>query len=338
LLCTSPQQHFPLSRRVPQPTRPKMSSSDTEKKSLEHIEERELEGGKPVRHGANGQMDEGAKVLDEAGGTVEYSAEDSKRVLRKIDLWVCVPMCIVYCVQQMDKSSVSYAAVFGLQADTGLHGTQYSWLTSVVYIAQLCFQPLSSYALIVFPVKYWVMFNYISWSIVTIATAAAHNFTGLIISRLLLGIFEATILPSFVLITQMWWTRREQSYRTIAYQIANSMAGEHLGFSLSQFTDTSALSAFINILAIFGENTFIFALAASVSYFHRPLDVVRYWARHLWYQTVPRHFVRSPFLAKRLPFDLHWMICVASSSVAFRWPLYQWSGGSFRTAPQRPSS
>ena len=27
-----------------------------------------------------------------------------------------------------------------------------------------------------------------------------------------------------MLITQMWWTRREQSYRTIAYQIANSFA------------------------------------------------------------------------------------------------------------------
>lgn len=54
--------------------------------------------------------------------------------------------------------------------------------------------------------------------------AAAKNFTGLLICRILLGCFEATILPSFVLITQMWWTRREQSYRTIAYQISLSVA------------------------------------------------------------------------------------------------------------------
>jgi hypothetical protein len=69
------------------------------------------------------------------------------------------------------------------------------------------------------------MFNFISWSIITIATAAAHNFTGLVICRLLLGAFEATILPSFVrsdgrcssvgevaddqvFITQMWYSRR----------------------------------------------------------------------------------------------------------------------------------
>lgn len=121
---------------------------------------------------------------------------------------------------QLDKSSVSYSAVFDLQKETNLHGTQFSWLSSIVYVAQLVCQPLSSYALIVFPVKYWVMFNMISWSIVTACTSAAKNFSGLLTARLFLGIFEATILPSFVLITQMWWIRREQSYRTIAYQVS----------------------------------------------------------------------------------------------------------------------
>ena len=56
-----------------------------------------------------------------------------------------------------NQSAVSYAAVFDLQEETGLVGVEYSMLTSVVYMAQLVCQPLSSYALIVFPVKYWVM-------------------------------------------------------------------------------------------------------------------------------------------------------------------------------------
>jgi hypothetical protein len=43
----------------------------------------------------------------------------------------------------------------------------------------------------------------ISWSIVTACTAAARNFTGLVICRILLGAFEATILPSFVLISAL---------------------------------------------------------------------------------------------------------------------------------------
>lgn len=67
----------------------------------------------------------------------------------------------------------------------------------------------------------WVIFNFSGWTIATLCTAAAHNFVGLLVARLFLGIFEATILPSFILITQMWWTRREQAYRTTAYQVAN---------------------------------------------------------------------------------------------------------------------
>nr|XP_019013873.1 allantoate transporter [Kwoniella pini CBS 10737]OCF52654.1 allantoate transporter [Kwoniella pini CBS 10737] len=201
-----------------------------DKGSAEHIEQpiidetTELEAGQRQKHNANKQLDEAADILRDHGGHVEYTVDDSKRILRKIDIFVCIPMCIVYLVQQLDKGTVAQAAVFDLKESTGLVGAQYSWLTSVVYLAQLCCQPLSSYALVVFPVKYWVLFNYAAWSIVTICTAAATNFTGLIIARVLLGAFEATILPSFVLITQMWWTRREQSYRTIAYQIANSAA------------------------------------------------------------------------------------------------------------------
>jgi hypothetical protein len=54
----------------------------------------------------NNQMDEAARILAEAGHR-EYTPEEKKRVLRRIDLFVCLPMCLVYFLQQLDKSSVS---------------------------------------------------------------------------------------------------------------------------------------------------------------------------------------------------------------------------------------
>ena len=131
-----------------------------------------------------------------------------------------------------------------MQEEVNLVGSEYSWLTSVVYCAQLVCQPLSAYALIVFPVKYWVIFNMAAWSIVTMCTTAGHNFVTLLICRMLLGAFEATILPAFILITQMWWLRREQSYRTIAYQIANSFAaifGPLLSYGIGKATENSSV-------------------------------------------------------------------------------------------------
>lgn len=37
-------------------------------------------------------------------------------------------------LQSIDKSTLGYAAVFNLQTDTGLVGTQYSWLASLFYV------------------------------------------------------------------------------------------------------------------------------------------------------------------------------------------------------------
>jgi hypothetical protein len=105
---------------------------DDKKIGADHVEFRDQDvetGGVHRRFNANHQMDDAAQLLAQAGGHVDVTEEDRKRVLRKIDLWVCVPMCIVYCIQSLDKGSITYAAVFNLQADTGLVGAQYSWLS-----------------------------------------------------------------------------------------------------------------------------------------------------------------------------------------------------------------
>ena len=69
----------------------------TDKHAAEHVEiDDDVESGKP-KYAANAQMDEAARILAEAGPR-EFSAQDKKRVLRKIDFWVCLPMGIVYCM------------------------------------------------------------------------------------------------------------------------------------------------------------------------------------------------------------------------------------------------
>ncbi|WVW79589.1 hypothetical protein I302_101558 [Kwoniella bestiolae CBS 10118] len=64
------------------------------------------------------------------------------------------------------------------------------------HLYRLVCQSLSNYALVVFPVKYWVMFNFISWSIVTICSAAAKDFAGLM---LLQFSWAHSKLPSYLL-------------------------------------------------------------------------------------------------------------------------------------------
>jgi hypothetical protein len=72
---------------------------DEKKDAVEHIEAPELrdaERGNKPKYKANTQLDDAARLLDEAGGHVEYSMAEMKQVLRRIDFYVCLPMCITY--------------------------------------------------------------------------------------------------------------------------------------------------------------------------------------------------------------------------------------------------
>lgn len=55
---------------------------------------------------------------------------EEKRLVRKIDLVILPLIAVNYAFFYIDKTTLSYAAIFGIQQDLGLHGTQYSWLSS----------------------------------------------------------------------------------------------------------------------------------------------------------------------------------------------------------------
>lgn len=134
-------------------------------------------------------------------------------------------MMLIYTLVHLDKNALSYGAVFELQAETGLVGAQYAWLTSIVYLTQLVWQPLSAFALVRFPMGKWVTLNVLCWGICVMCMAACKNWTGLMVTRSLMGGFEATVAPAFIAVTQTWWRRREQTYRNSFWLVTTSIAG-----------------------------------------------------------------------------------------------------------------
>lgn len=101
-------------------------------------------------HDSRGR-DKAAQLLRDAGHEIVVSADDNKRILRKID-WAILPIILViYCLQSLDKTALSYASVFDLIDSTGLVGSQYSWLGSIVYVAQLVWQPFIAFLLVKLP-------------------------------------------------------------------------------------------------------------------------------------------------------------------------------------------
>ncbi|KAI2469060.1 MFS general substrate transporter [Annulohypoxylon bovei var. microspora] len=185
---------------------------------------------------------------------------DSARVLRRIDMVILPLMLTVYFLQGLDKSTLAYSSVFGLINDTGLYGDQFSWLGSIVYLAQLVMQPPLAWLLVRLPIAKFTSAMVLFWGVSLTCMAAAHNFNGLLATRFFLGVFEASVAPSFVAITQMWWRRREQTVRTSYWYAMNgitNMFGSLITYGLGHVV--SHLHSYQIIFLFFGLITVAFS-------------------------------------------------------------------------------
>lgn len=152
-----------------------------------------------------------------------FTYEDERAVLKRIDRRVLPLLLGAYFFQQLDKSSLSYVSIFGLQKDAGLVGKQYSWLGSILYLAQLIMQPLTAFLLVKFPTGKIIAGAVFFWGSSLAIMSACTDFPSLLGMRFVLGSFEAMIAPACVAATSMWWRRSEQTLRTASWNAMNGV-------------------------------------------------------------------------------------------------------------------
>lgn len=113
-------------------------------------------------------------------------------------------MCVVYGLNYLDKTTLSYASVLGIQSPQGeggigLVGKQYNWLGSMFYFGYLAWEWPTSRLLQQLPLAKYSAFNIIMWGTVLTCFAAVKNFSGAVAVRFFLGFFEAAVTPGFAL-------------------------------------------------------------------------------------------------------------------------------------------
>lgn len=79
-----------------------------------------------------------------------------KRLKRKIDLRLMPLLCITYALQSIDKTTLGYAAVFDLEPDLNLQGTEYSWLGAIFYLGYLAWEFPTNMMLQKLPINYFM--------------------------------------------------------------------------------------------------------------------------------------------------------------------------------------
>lgn len=242
---------------------------DTEKATTS-ITRQDEKAGTVLKHADHNDADEALKVLEgENGEVIEITPEDERKLLRKID-WNLMPLlCLVYGLNYLDKTTVSYASIMGLKKDINLHGQQYSWIGSMFYFGYLFWEYPTNRLLQRLPLGKWSAFNVIMWGLVLCCMAATKNFASAMTVRFFLGVFEAAVTPGFALFTSQWYTMKEQGARTgiwfafngwgqivggfIAYGIAVGTAHHPLSIDSWQllFLVIGLFTAFIGVIFLY---------------------------------------------------------------------------------------
>ncbi|KAI1389769.1 MFS general substrate transporter [Hypoxylon trugodes] len=163
------------------------------------------------RHVNSDDPDEALKLV--TGEAVTLTPEDEKRLLRKIDCNLMPLLCVVYGLNYLDKTTLSYASIMGIKTDINLKGQDYSWIASMFYFGYLFWEWPTNRLLQRLPLAKYSAFNVIMWGLVLCCMAAVKNFGGAMTVRFFLGAFEAAVSPGFALFTSQWYTKKEQGAR-----------------------------------------------------------------------------------------------------------------------------
>ncbi|KAJ5817991.1 Major facilitator superfamily domain general substrate transporter [Penicillium robsamsonii] len=156
---------------------------------------------------------DGALQLLEAGSSSVLDPAASRRLLRKIDLYIMPLICIVYFLQYLDKIAISYASVTGMRESTNLQGNQFNWVSSIFFFGQLALAFPTMRVMQLFPLAKYVAVNVTAWGAILACMAACKSFASLMVCRTLLGAAEASIIPAWVVFTSQWYRKEEQAFR-----------------------------------------------------------------------------------------------------------------------------
>ena len=139
-------------------------------------------------------------------------------------------MMILYFIQFTDKTTLGSSSILGIKTDNNLSRSEYNWLGTIFYLAYLVFEWPQSLGLQKLPPGKWMAGNILVWGVVLCAHAACHNFAGLFVCRLLLGVCEGSITAGFLIVTSMFYTHSEGTRRVGYWFLMNGTAQIFSGF------------------------------------------------------------------------------------------------------------
>ncbi|KAK0612584.1 MFS transporter-like protein [Bombardia bombarda] len=163
----------------------------------------------------------------------EHSALD-KHLNRKFDRHILPWLFGIWLFSFIDRSNIGNARIVGLTTDLNIvTGTGFNVALLVFYIPYILVDVPSNLLLKKFKAGVYLPTLITGWGLVCTFTGFTKSFAGLIVCRLLLGLFEGGILGGVILYLSMFYRRHQLLYRSGLFYCAAPLSGAFGGLLAS---------------------------------------------------------------------------------------------------------
>lgn len=148
---------------------------------------------------------------------------DGSTALRKAALRLIPFVAVMFFINYLDRTAISFAGPNGMNDDLALTAAQYGFAAGIFFVGYIVLEIPSNLALHRFGARKWLARIMVSWGIVAVLFTWVQNDTQLYWLRFLLGVTEAGFFPGAILFLTMWFPREYRRRALAGFYLAQPL-------------------------------------------------------------------------------------------------------------------
>ncbi|KIY00155.1 uncharacterized protein Z520_03840 [Fonsecaea multimorphosa CBS 102226] len=221
----------------------------------------------------------GERTSDDAMGADSFYIDPVKesKVMRKFDFYAIGLLGLFYMAANLDRGNIGNANVAGMSDDLDLVGNQFGTATTLLYATYVPFEtPVAVLLKIVGP-KPLLSVCAFAWGVSCLGMGFIQNWKGLYACRLLIGAFEAGLIPCINVYLGLVYKKEERAKRSaviFAFSACSSAFGGILAYGLCQISGPGSFEGWRWLFIVEGLLTI---LLVPLFFFVFPISPLEAW-------------------------------------------------------------
>src|SRR5574337_368887 len=143
--------------------------------------------------------------------------------IRKVSIRLVPFIALMFFINFLDRTAISFAGPNGLAKDLGLTAAQFGFAAGIFFFGYILLEIPSNLALHRFGARRWLARIMVTWGIVALLFTWVSSVEGLYTLRFLLGIAEAGFFPGAILFLSLWVPARHRSRILALFYLAQPL-------------------------------------------------------------------------------------------------------------------